>query len=57
VVLEISNASPQSFAFGETFIVPAAAGSYCLRSQTGLPAKVVKAFLKPQSIKTPAYLA
>jgi mannose-6-phosphate isomerase class I len=49
VVLETPGAPPQRFAFAETFVVPAATESYRLRSDTGQPVKVVKAFLKPRS--------
>jgi mannose-6-phosphate isomerase class I len=48
VVLETPGAAPQRFAFAETFVVPAATGTYRLLNDTGQPAKVVKAFLKPQ---------
>lgn len=47
VVLETPGAPAQRFAFAETFVVPAAAESYQLRSDTHQPVKVVKAFLKP----------
>lgn len=56
IILETATAPPQPFAFAETFIVPAAAGSYRLRSATGQPVKVVKAFLKPEAKTTPSYL-
>ena len=56
VILEIAGVPPQPFAFAETFIVPAATGSYRLRSQSGRPVKVVKAFLKPEAKRSPAYL-
>jgi len=56
VILETAGAVPQQFAFAETFIVPAATGSYRLRSAAGHPAKVVKAFLKPEAKGIPAYL-
>ena len=45
VVLQTSGEPPKRFAFGETFVVPAAAGSYRLTAEES-PAKVVKAFLK-----------
>jgi hypothetical protein len=48
VVLETPGGPPQRFAFAETFVVPAATESYRLRSDTGQPVKVVKAFLKPR---------
>ncbi len=56
VLLETPGNPPQRFAFGETFIVPAAAESYRLRSDTGQPVKVVKAFLKPEAKVIPEYL-
>lgn len=56
VILETPGAPPQPFAFAETFIVPAGAGSYRLRSLTGSPAKVIKAFLKAEANKVPSYL-
>jgi mannose-6-phosphate isomerase class I len=49
VVLETPGDPPQRFAFAETFVVPAAAESYRLTSDTGAPVKVVKAFLKPSA--------
>jgi len=48
VILETPGAPPQRFAFAETFVVPAATGTYRLVNDTGQPAKVVKAFLKPR---------
>ena len=56
VVLETPNAPPQTFAFAETFIVPAATARYTLHSGTGQPVKVVKAFLKPEAKRIPDYL-
>jgi hypothetical protein len=47
VTLEIPGVPTQRFAFAETFVVPAAANTYRLRSDTGQAIKVVKAFLKP----------
>ncbi|HTI99682.1 MAG TPA: class I mannose-6-phosphate isomerase [Dongiaceae bacterium] len=47
VVLEVPHFPPQRFYFAETFVVPAAAGTYQLRNDTGQPVKVIKAFLKP----------
>ena len=47
IVLEAGDAPPQRFACAETFVVPAAAGAYRLRSDTGRPVKVIQAFLKP----------
>jgi len=48
VTLETPHAVPKRFAFGETFIVPAAVERYRLVSETGEPAKVIKAFLKKE---------
>jgi len=47
VVLETPGCPPQRFAFAETFVVPAATGSYRLRSESGQAVKVIMAFLKP----------
>jgi hypothetical protein len=57
VLLEIPAHPPQRFAFAETFVVPAAAETYRLRSDTGQPVKVIKAFLKPEARRIPEYLA
>jgi mannose-6-phosphate isomerase class I len=46
VVVEVAGAPPRRFASAETFVIPAAAGAYRLRSDTGQPVKVIKAFLK-----------
>jgi mannose-6-phosphate isomerase class I len=48
VLLE-SGGRRQRFHFAETFVVPAAAGSYRLSSEDGAPIKVVKSFVKPQA--------
>jgi mannose-6-phosphate isomerase class I len=56
VILETPGAPPQRFAFAETFLVPAATETYRLRSDTGQPVKVVKAFLKPEAKFIPDYL-
>jgi mannose-6-phosphate isomerase class I len=53
VVLETPGSPPQRFAFGETFVVPAATDSYRLRSDTGRAVKVIKAFLKPDAKTAP----
>jgi mannose-6-phosphate isomerase class I len=47
IILETPGAPSQRFAFAETFVIPAATGAYRLISDTGLPVKVIKAFLKP----------
>lgn len=56
VILETIGTPPQPFAFAETFIVPAAAGNYRLRSATGKSVKVIKTFLKPEAKTLPTYL-
>jgi mannose-6-phosphate isomerase class I len=53
VVLETQNVPPRQFARAETFVVPAATGTYRLRSDTGQPVQVVKAFLKPEAARIP----
>jgi mannose-6-phosphate isomerase class I len=45
VVLETAGAPPQRFAFGETFVVPAATEHYRLVAGHGSPVKVIKAYL------------
>lgn len=47
LTLETASGERQHFSFAETFVVPAAAGSYQLISDYGHPIKVVKAFMKP----------
>jgi len=49
VLLETAGGERQRFHFAETFVVPAAAGSYRLISEDGSPIKVVKSFVKPSS--------
>jgi hypothetical protein len=56
VILETPGNAPKRFAFAETFVVPAATERYRLRSETGQPVKVVKAFLKPEAKRIPEYL-
>lgn len=46
VLIETANGTRRRFQYAETFVVPAAAGSYRLVSEDGAPLKVVKAFLK-----------
>jgi mannose-6-phosphate isomerase class I len=53
VVLETLQAPPRRFARAETFVVPASTGAYRLRSDTGQPVQVVKAFLKPEAARIP----
>jgi mannose-6-phosphate isomerase class I len=46
VRITTADGSEQVYAFAETFVVPAAAGSYRLKNQGSSRAKVIKAFLK-----------
>ncbi|RFZ89930.1 hypothetical protein D0C36_24115 [Mucilaginibacter conchicola] len=46
VLLQTADGTKKQFAYAETFVVPAAAGSYKLTNTGGGRAKVVKAFLK-----------
>lgn len=45
--LETAGGFAQHFAFAETFVVPAATGSYTLHNEGSGRAKVVLAFVKP----------
>jgi len=46
VSVETENGFKQTFAYAETFVIPAAAKSYKLTNMGNNPAKVIKAFLK-----------
>jgi mannose-6-phosphate isomerase class I len=47
MLLKTANGHQQRFAFAETIVIPAAAGSYTLINESGSTAKVIKAFMKP----------
>lgn len=49
VLLETAGGMRQRFAFAETFVVPAAAGSFRLISEDGAEIQVVRSFVKPQA--------
>ena len=46
LILETQHGMSQRFAYGETFVIPAAAQSYQLKNESSSPAKVIKAFVK-----------
>jgi len=49
VLLETATGHRQRFAYAETFVVPAAAGSFRLISEDGSEIQMVKSFVKPRS--------
>jgi mannose-6-phosphate isomerase class I len=56
VLLETASGMRQRFNYAETFVVPAAAGSYQLISENGKPLQIIKCFIKPESEWMPGVL-
>lgn len=51
IILETQRGMRQRFNFGETFVVPAACGTYTLNNESGYRCKVIKAFVKSKKMK------
>jgi hypothetical protein len=48
VSIQTANGFEQTFAYAETFVIPAAAGSFKMTNLGKTRAKVIKAFIKEQ---------
>jgi mannose-6-phosphate isomerase class I len=46
ILVETESGQSTSFSYAETFIIPAASGSYTIKNESGREAKLVKAFVK-----------
>ncbi|MEM9142336.1 MAG: hypothetical protein AAGA86_05065 [Bacteroidota bacterium] len=52
LLLETKRGMRQRFNFGETFVVPAACGTYTLTNENKTTCKVLKAFVKSEKVKS-----